>query len=92
MKLKNAESRTTLPWKMSQLESALSHLKNNKSRDPEGYINEIFKSEVAGRNLKESLPSSASVNFNFNFKLEAEIALLSISPTRPPARPPGHPE
>ena len=55
MKLKNAESRTTLPWKMSQLESALSHLKNNKSRDPEGYINEIFKSEVVGRNLKESL-------------------------------------
>ena len=55
MKLKNAESKTTLPWKMSQLESALSHLKNNKSRDPEGYINEIFKSELAGRNLKESL-------------------------------------
>ena len=57
MKLKNAESKTTLPWKMSQLESALSHLKNNKSRDPEGYMNEIFKSELAGRNLKESLLS-----------------------------------
>ena len=55
MKLKNAESKTTLPWKMSELESALSHLKNNKSRDPEGFINEIFKCEVAGRNLKESM-------------------------------------
>ena len=40
---------------MSDLEGALSQLKNNKSRDPDGYINEIFKCEVIGQNLKESL-------------------------------------
>ena len=33
----------------------MSNLKNNKSRDYEGYINEIFKNDVAGDDLKESL-------------------------------------
>ena len=37
------------------MELALSQLKNNKSRDPGGYINEIFKCDVAGQNLKQSL-------------------------------------
>ena len=55
LKLKKAENKSSLPWKMKHLEAALSHLKNNKSRDPEGYINEIFKSEVSGENLKNSL-------------------------------------
>ena len=40
---------------MKQLESALARLKNNKSRDPLGYINEIFKKNVIGDNLKKSL-------------------------------------
>ena len=53
MKMLIAESNKTPPWKMSQLEAALSHLKNNKSRDFEGYINEIFKPNNAGDDLKE---------------------------------------
>ena len=40
---------------MKDLEKALSDLKNNKSRDFEGFINEIFKDNVIGENLKESL-------------------------------------
>ena len=55
LKIKLAEQTTSLPWKMSDLEGAFSQLKNNKSRDPDGYINEIFKCEVIGQNLKESL-------------------------------------
>ena len=55
MKMQNAKNATTLPWRMSHLESAISKLKNYKSKDPDGYINEIFKSEVAGTDLKESL-------------------------------------
>ena len=31
------------------------HLKRNKSRDPHGYANELFKPEVAGRDLKEAI-------------------------------------
>ena len=40
---------------MEDLEAALSHLKNNKSRDYEGYVNEIFKNDVIGSDLKKSL-------------------------------------
>ena len=34
---------------------ALRNLKNNKSRDFEGYLNELFKLDTIGDNLKESL-------------------------------------
>ena len=40
---------------MEDLDRALANLKNNKSRDPEGYINEIFKIGVIGTDLKKSL-------------------------------------
>ena len=40
---------------MSDLDIALRNLKNNKSRDHEGYINEIFKHECIGEDLKKSL-------------------------------------
>ena len=42
-------------WTMADLESALANLKRNKSRDPEGLINELFKTDVIGLNLKNSL-------------------------------------
>ena len=32
-------------------------LKNNKARDPTGYVNEIFKEEIIGTDLKRSLLS-----------------------------------
>ena len=37
---------------MDDLDLALTNLKNNKSRDPEGYANEIFKHGVIGQDLK----------------------------------------
>ena len=37
---------------MDQLESVLNYLKKNKSRDPYGYANEIFRPDVAGQDLK----------------------------------------
>ena len=43
------------PWKLEDIESAIQKLKTNKSKDPNGWINEIFKSEVCGQNLKEAL-------------------------------------
>ena len=46
MKLKLAEGHSSPPWKMPDMEKALKGLKNNKSRDHEGYINEIFKPGV----------------------------------------------
>ena len=42
MKMKLARSRKSKPWTMTDLERALSDLKKNKSRDFEGFINEIY--------------------------------------------------
>ena len=46
MKLKLAEGHSSPPWKMPDMEKALNGLKNNKSRDHEGYINKNFKPGV----------------------------------------------
>ena len=54
-KLILAESKKTQNWTISDLEKALSDLKNEKSRDSEGLINEIFKEGIIGTNLKTSL-------------------------------------
>ena len=43
LKMKLAERRESPDWTMNDLDKALGKLKNNKSRDFEGYINEIFK-------------------------------------------------
>ena len=40
---------------MQDLEKVLKSLKNNKSRDPLGMINEVFKAGCAGADLKISL-------------------------------------
>ena len=57
MKLKLAEENSSSPWNMNDLDNALQDLKNNKSRDPEGLINELFKKDVIGQDLKISLLS-----------------------------------
>ena len=53
--MKLAESNSSPDWNMKDLERALRNLKNNKSRDFEGYINEIFKVNIIGDDLKKSL-------------------------------------
>ena len=55
MKMKLAKSRKSPDWTMADLEKALANLKNNKARDYDGYINEIFKLNVIGDDLKLSL-------------------------------------
>ena len=55
MQLKLARGNSSQPWKITDLEKALRGLKNHKSRDHEGYINEIFKPGVIGIDLKQSL-------------------------------------
>ena len=39
-------------WDMTDLDNVLKNLKNNKSRDPLGLANEIFKPNVVGDDLK----------------------------------------
>ena len=55
LKMKVAGFKRSKIWTMKDLEKALSDLKNNKCRDFEGFINEIFKVNVIGDNLKKSL-------------------------------------
>ena len=55
MKMKLAQRRNSPDWTMDDLDLALSNLKNNKSRDPEGYANEMFKHNIIGKDMKKSL-------------------------------------
>ena len=51
-KSKAARSNKSEPWTLRDLEVVLKSLKKNKSRDPLGLANELFCSEVAGKDLK----------------------------------------
>ena len=50
--LKLAGSNKTPDWKMKDLKRVLKNLKKQKSRDPLGLANDIFRPEVAGDDLK----------------------------------------
>ena len=55
LKMRLAKRNVSSEWTMDQLDAALDNLKRNKSRDSEGLINEIFKRDLIGINLKKSL-------------------------------------
>ena len=55
LRLELSKQEKTPAWKMSDLEEAISSLKNGKCRDPEGIVREIFKEEALGEDLKKSL-------------------------------------
>ena len=55
LKMKLAERTQSLEWTMQDLDEALKQLKNNKSRDNDGFINELFKKDVIGDDLKKSM-------------------------------------
>ena len=48
-------SNKSSPWNSKDLEKVLKSLKNNKTRDPMGMINEVFKPGCAGEDLKLAL-------------------------------------
>ena len=66
LRIKMSKLNKSPPWNKKQLLKVLSSLKNNKSRDPHGMVNELFKPGVAG----ESLVSSLLILLN---KIKAEI-------------------
>ena len=49
------KSKMTKPWSKEQLKKALKSLKNNKTRDPNDMINELFKEECIGNDLEDAL-------------------------------------
>ena len=54
-RLEELRNKKTDPWNLSELKIALKSLKNNKTADPHGMINELFKSSCGGSDLEESL-------------------------------------
>ena len=53
--LQVAKKNKTPPWKLKDLEIVLKNLKKQKSRDPHGLANDIFRPDVAGDDLKQAI-------------------------------------
>ena len=51
IRLKTAANNKTEPWTTEDVKCVLRYLKRNKSRDPQGFANEVFKPDVAGNDL-----------------------------------------
>ena len=59
-RLKEAQDKKKPDWKEDALNTALKQLKNNKSRDPLGYSNELLKPENARQDLKPAVPKMSN--------------------------------
>ena len=55
LRMNLANSAKSVPWTMEDLELVLKNLKQGKSRDPNGWVNDLFLNEVAGGKLKISM-------------------------------------
>ena len=55
LRIKLSKLNKRQPWSDNDLEKVLTSLKTNKSRDPHGLINDLFKPGVIGSDLKTSL-------------------------------------
>ena len=80
IRLKVASSKKSEDWTMDQLENVLKHLKEGKSRDPNGWVRDLFKTEVAGKQLKISLlimlNKMKSKNYIPDFIRNADVATI----------------
>ena len=54
-RIEEAQQRITPDWTMTDLEVVLNQLKKNKSRDPLGLSNELFKPQNSGKDLRKSI-------------------------------------
>ena len=54
-RLELAKLKKSEPWTMSDLEYVLKYLKKGKLKDPNGHINEIFHTDLVGKDLKNAI-------------------------------------
>ena len=78
LRLKVSKTRRSKPWTIQNLENAISGLKNQKARDPNGLINEIFKNGVAGRALKLSIPDYKKQKFSYIIEKGRSIPVMTV--------------
>ena len=57
LRFENLQSKRSARWNFEDLEEAIKSLKRNKTRDPGGLINELFKPPVMGDDLKSAVLS-----------------------------------
>ena len=57
LRLEELEKTHTKEWTKEDLDKVLKELKTNKTRDPHGWINEVFKPGVLGEDLKLAMLS-----------------------------------
>ena len=55
LRLESLKKKEAVLWTLEDLEEATKSLKNNQARDPNGMLNELFKPNVAGKDLKIAL-------------------------------------
>ena len=55
LRIQKSKASKSQKWTHKELNKVLKELKLNKSRDPLGLANKIFKPEVAGSDLKDAL-------------------------------------
>ena len=71
-------NRKTPPWKMKHLDEVLKSLKTNKTMDPHGIINELFKEGCIGTDMKDALLSLFN-GTKVNMFMPLFMALSNIS-------------
>ena len=54
-RLQSLKMKKTAPWNLTHLDRVLSSLKNNKTRDPNDMISELFKEGCIGNDLQKAL-------------------------------------
>ena len=78
LRLEDIRKKKSEPWKMTDILKATKSLKKNQSRDPNGYINEIFHKEVMGSDLKKALLFLMNgIKFNLDFPREIQLANIT---------------
>ena len=66
------------PWTLKDIEIVSKTLKNNQTRDPNGMINELFKKNVMGQDLKSAvLQLMNGIKVNFEFPEFMQLANIS---------------
>ena len=55
LRFERLQETKTSDWTNKDLQVALKSLKNNKTRDPSGFINELFKAPVIGKDLENAI-------------------------------------
>ena len=76
--LGDCKLRKSEPWAMPDLEKVLKNLKTNKTRDPVGLINELFKPGTIGGGLQQALLSLLNQT-KFSNKLPEVMKLANIT-------------